>query len=137
MNEPTPQQPASSEAALEAARREKLRKIRELGIDPWGSRFDDHQPIGEIRAREGEIVVEPAGDVPAARASRPNSMGPKVRAAGRIVLAPSLGQGPLAANPRLDRHDPGDDRQGPGGRRRTSPWPNASTWATSSASTAN
>ena len=81
MNEPLPQQPASSEAALEAARREKLRKIRELGIDPWGSRFDGHQPIGEIRARESEIVVEPAGecaDRPAARTARPE--GPRRRA---------------------------------------------------------
>ena len=70
--------------ALEAARREKLRKIRELGIDPWGSRFDDHQPIGEIRAREGEIVVEPAGDCQTGHP--PEQHGPKVRAAGRIVL---------------------------------------------------
>ena len=38
--------------ALEAARREKLRRIAELGHDPWGGRFDDHSPIGEIRARE-------------------------------------------------------------------------------------
>ena len=84
MNEPTPQQPAGSEAALEAARREKLRKIRELGIDPWGSRFDDHQPIGEIRAREGEIAVEPAGE--GQTGHPPEQHGPKVRAAGRIVL---------------------------------------------------
>ncbi len=84
MNEPTPQQPASSEAALEAARREKLRKIRDLGIDPWGFRFDNHQPIGEIRAREGEITVEPAGDCQTGQP--PELRGPKVRAAGRIVL---------------------------------------------------
>ena len=84
MTEPTPQQPTSSEAALEAARREKLRKIRDLGIDPWGSRFDDHQPIGEIRAREGEIVVEPVGDCETGKP--PEQRGPKVRAAGRIVL---------------------------------------------------
>jgi lysyl-tRNA synthetase class 2 len=84
MNEPIPQQPAGSEATLEAARREKLRKIRELGIDPWGSRFDSHQPIGEIRAREGEIVVEPAGDCQTGQP--PEQRGPKVRAAGRIVL---------------------------------------------------
>lgn len=82
MNEPTSQQPASSEAALEAARRDKLRKISELGIDPWGSRFDDHQPIGQIRAREGEIVVVPAAE----EGQHPDSKGPKVRAAGRIVL---------------------------------------------------
>jgi lysyl-tRNA synthetase, class II len=84
MNEPTPQQTTSSEAALEAARREKLRKIREMGIDPWGSRFDGHQPIGQIRAREAEITVEPAGDCQTGHP--PEQHGPKVRAAGRIVL---------------------------------------------------
>ena len=29
----------------EEARREKLRKIVDLGLDPWGSRFDGHMPI--------------------------------------------------------------------------------------------
>ena len=83
MSESSPQ-PGSSEAALEAARREKLHKIRELGIDPWGSRFDAHQPIGGIRGREGEIVVEPAET--AAPGHPPEQHGPTVRAAGRIVL---------------------------------------------------
>ena len=84
MNEPIPQQSTASEAILEAARREKLRKIREMGIDPWGSRFDGHQPIGEIRGREGEITVTPASE--AEPGHPPESHGPKVRAAGRIVL---------------------------------------------------
>src|SRR3972149_3585859 len=60
--------PATSAATLEAARRDKLHKIAELGVDPWGSRFDGHQPIAEIRNRVDEIVVEPApeaeGDSP-------------------------------------------------------------------------
>ena len=30
-----------------AARRDKLAQIQKLGIDPWGSRFDDRQLIGE------------------------------------------------------------------------------------------
>jgi len=84
MNEPSPQRPVGSEASLEEARREKLRKIREMGIDPWGSRFDGHQPISEIRAREGEITVEPAGDCQTGHP--PEQQGPPVRAAGRIVL---------------------------------------------------
>lgn len=84
MNDTSTQQSAASETALEAARREKLRKIQELGIDPWGSRFDDHQPIGDIRAREGEISVEPAGDCETGKT--PEQHGPRVRAAGRIVL---------------------------------------------------
>ena len=84
MNEPSPQRPVGSEASLEEARREKLRKIRDLGVDPWGSRFDGHQPISEIRAREGEITVESAGDCQTGRP--PEQQGPRVRAAGRIVL---------------------------------------------------
>jgi lysyl-tRNA synthetase class 2 len=84
MNEANPQQPTSSQAALEAARRDKLHKIQELGIDPWGHRFDGHQSVGQIRAREGEITVEPAGDCQTGQP--PEQHGPAVRAAGRIVL---------------------------------------------------
>jgi lysyl-tRNA synthetase, class II len=84
MTEPASPQPTSTAAALEEARRDKLRKISDLGIDPWGSRFDSHQPIGQIRSRENEIVAEPADDAkPDAPAEH---HGPKVRAAGRIVL---------------------------------------------------
>ncbi len=37
------------------ARRDKLRRLEELGIDPWGSRFDDRVLIGEVRNRAGEV----------------------------------------------------------------------------------
>jgi lysyl-tRNA synthetase class 2 len=74
----------------EASRREKLRKLRELGIDPWGSRFDDRMPIVEIRAREGEITVEPIP--PGSEAREPVQHGPKVRTAGRIVLQRKKGK---------------------------------------------
>jgi len=84
MNKRSSQSPATSEVALEAARRDKLQKIVDLGVDPWGARFDHHQPIGEIRARENEITVEPTGDCQTGRP--PETHGPKVRAAGRIVL---------------------------------------------------
>jgi lysyl-tRNA synthetase class 2 len=67
----------------EASRRDKLRKLEQLGVDPWGQRFDDHQPIAQIRARESEIAVEAA---PPDAKQRPQQHGPKVRAAGRIVL---------------------------------------------------
>jgi lysyl-tRNA synthetase class 2 len=53
---------------FEASRSEKIKQIAELGLDPWGSRFDGHQPIGEIRTR-------PHDAVPPLR----------VRAAGRIL----------------------------------------------------
>jgi len=84
---PQPEE-ATGGAALEAARREKLRKLEEIGVDPWGGRFDDHRPIGEIRQREGEIVEIP----PAEEGGRPQQQGPKVRAAGRIVLQRKAGK---------------------------------------------
>jgi lysyl-tRNA synthetase class 2 len=77
-------------AALEAARREKLRKIREMGLDPWGQRLDNIQPIGEVRARQNEIVAEPAGEAEAGKP--PRQHGPQVRAAGRIVLQRRAGK---------------------------------------------
>jgi lysyl-tRNA synthetase class 2 len=58
---------------LQAVRLEKLRKIAELGVDPWGQRFDRHQAIADVRA----IEAPPSG------ATEP---GPRVRVAGRILL---------------------------------------------------
>ena len=89
-------EPHSGAAALEAARRVKLRKIEELGVDPWGQRFDDHSPISAIRAREGEVTSEPAAEP----GKPPIYRGPPVRAAGRIVL--QRGQGKLRF---LELHD--------------------------------
>ncbi len=62
---------------LEAARLEKLRKIVELGHDPYGQRFDDHLSIREARAKAPE---ENGVD------------GEKVRVAGRIMLANDKGK---------------------------------------------
>ena len=42
-------QPSSTVAALLQARRDKVAKLQELGIDPWGSRFDDVHPIETVR----------------------------------------------------------------------------------------
>ena len=53
---------------IEESRSQKLRRIQELGIDPWGGRFDDHQPIGSI------VKLVTSHDAM-----------PPVRAAGRIV----------------------------------------------------
>ncbi|MDR1140835.1 MAG: hypothetical protein LBL62_04015, partial [Planctomycetaceae bacterium] len=68
---------------LEAARREKLRKIEELGFDPWGHRFEDHVAIGKIRTMDDQIVVDETTQ---------HSTGPKIRAAGRIILQRKKGK---------------------------------------------
>ncbi len=84
--------PESSEGIgdQEASRRAKLHKIQELGHDPWGSRFDGHMPIGEIRSRQAEITITP---IPVGSDQRePTMHGPQVRAAGRIVLQRKKGK---------------------------------------------
>ena len=68
-------------STLEASRRDKLKSLTELGHDPWGQRFDRHQAIADIRACEGEIQETDQGP-----------RGPKVRAAGRIMLQRSAGK---------------------------------------------
>ncbi len=73
----------------EAARREKLKQLEQLGVDPWGQRFDGHRPLAEIRAQEAEITTEP---LPPGGEGRPHEHGPKVRAAGRIVLQRKKGK---------------------------------------------
>jgi lysyl-tRNA synthetase, class II len=104
--------PADSPADLsflEAARREKLKKLVQLGVDPWGGRFDKRSLIGEIRERRGEIrfVRELSGPIEAPdRDAQPDLdfrgwmqdqgkgewSGPKVRAAGRIMLSRDAGK---------------------------------------------
>jgi lysyl-tRNA synthetase class 2 len=55
---------------FEAVRTEKLRAIEALGIDPWGGRFDGHQPIQDVLALPTDV---------------PDDQRPRVRIAGRIV----------------------------------------------------
>src|SRR5690349_9749104 len=90
MSDPNPPDHGDTHAMLVAARREKLRRLVELGVDPWGGRFDRHQAIGEIRCREPEIEVA----APAEGADKPHGEehGPRVRAAGRIVLLREQGK---------------------------------------------
>lgn len=68
----------SAPDVFEASRSDKLRAIEALGLDPWGSRFDNHQPIGD--------VLQLNADVPA------DGERPKVRVAGRIVLRRGQGK---------------------------------------------
>jgi lysyl-tRNA synthetase, class II len=75
--------PSDTPGMHEAARREKLKRLEQLGVDPWGQRFDGHSPLAELRARESEITLAPASSDDAAA---PAEHGPRVRAAGRIVL---------------------------------------------------
>lgn len=95
---------------LEASRREKMRKIEALGLDPWGQRFDGHLSTADIRAKEVEIVVEePQESTESQQVAKPESAkegdgtaswrkpepiqhGPKVRAAGRIILQRKKGK---------------------------------------------
>lgn len=60
---------ADTPDTFEASRIEKLRRIEALGVDPWGGRFDGHQPVEAIRA----LPLDEANP-------------PRVRAAGRVVL---------------------------------------------------
>jgi lysyl-tRNA synthetase class 2 len=95
-------------------RRAKLARLIELGVDPWGGRLDNHTAIGQLRARHeeirlqteaGEAVSLPACDAQGqftdadldfrawmAEQGGGQLTGPKVRAAGRIVLMRDTGK---------------------------------------------
>ncbi|MCA9079972.1 MAG: lysine--tRNA ligase, partial [Planctomycetaceae bacterium] len=62
---------------FEQARLEKAQQIRDLGHDPFGQRFDGHQPIASVRARCPE---------------EPGVEGETVRVAGRIMLRRKAGK---------------------------------------------
>jgi lysyl-tRNA synthetase class 2 len=66
----------TTEPQHEASRAEKLRRIEELGLDPWGGRFDHHQPIMQVRSLP--LVAEEAQQ-------------PRVKIAGRIKLRRIMG----------------------------------------------
>ncbi len=86
------------------ARRKKLEAIEALGIDPWGGRFENRQPIGQIRDRLAEVIYQteegidhPLPDFDSqpddfnfrqwkADQGKGALIGPMVRAAGRIML---------------------------------------------------
>lgn len=102
----------SNPRALEEARRKKLQTLIELGIDPWGHRFDDRSWIGNIRDRASEIkFVDQSGKENVLPTQQEidqaedgffrewlksqgsgDLSGPKVRAAGRIILLRDKGK---------------------------------------------
>lgn len=109
MSDSVPSSTPADSDRLEAARREKLRRIEELGHDPWGGRFDDRMWIGDIRARTHEIKFRTADgrmiELPAVGGEPPvdfrqwmsdqgagELVGPKVRAAGRIMFQRDAGK---------------------------------------------
>lgn len=61
---------STPQETFETSRSEKLRRIAELGIDPWGGRFDGHQALATIRNLPMDL---------------PEDQRPRVRAAGRII----------------------------------------------------
>jgi lysyl-tRNA synthetase class 2 len=68
MSEDAPQLPQSTEAELIAVRREKLARLRELGIDPFGARFEVSITPAALRADFADgIQVKVAGRITALR----------------------------------------------------------------------
>jgi lysyl-tRNA synthetase class 2 len=61
---------SSPSDSFEASRSQKLQAIENLGLDPWGERFDNHMPIEQILALPADL---------------PKEQRPRVRAAGRVV----------------------------------------------------
>ncbi|MGC8639649.1 MAG: lysine--tRNA ligase [Isosphaeraceae bacterium] len=74
--------PEPERESLETVRAEKLRRIAELGLDPWGQRFDGHQAIAHVRALP----------LPEAKKGEQAEPGPTVRVAGRIMLRRGQGK---------------------------------------------
>ena len=54
MSEQQQAHPTTTESELIAVRRDKLAKIRELGIDPYGARFDVTTPPAGVKAEVQE-----------------------------------------------------------------------------------
>ena len=99
----TENQDNTAGAEGEDPRRNKLDRIIELGVDPYGQRFDDREWIGAIRDRVseiqfhksdgGQVALPSEEEVPGdqfrtwlADQGEGQLQGPKVRAAGRIML---------------------------------------------------
>ena len=61
---------SSPHDSFEASRSEKLQAIENLGLDPWGGRFDGHMPISDVLKLPSD---------------KPDDQRPRVRIAGRIV----------------------------------------------------
>src|SRR5688572_29473420 len=59
-----------------ADRQAKLDELRELGVDPYGHRFENVEPVAQVRERGEELGLEPGQ----------HNENAKARVAGRIIL---------------------------------------------------
>lgn len=108
-NTPEPTDAAVEAGIHEQSRREKMKKLVSLGVDPWGQRFDDRTMLGTIRGMKAEVkyhlesgevieapdrTADPSIDFRAWTTAKGKGefKGPKVRAAGRIVLSRDTGK---------------------------------------------
>lgn len=109
MNQPEDENEAQPRNVHQAARLNKLHKIEELGLDPWGGYFPDRQWIDAVRCRFAEIqyrlndgtqleLPDFVGDPPVnyqqwkTEKGAGEEIGPRVRVAGRIVLMRPTGK---------------------------------------------
>ncbi len=80
-----PEKSAVSSAAgsLQQARRDKLDRLKTLGIDPWGQRLDGVSAMATVRLQGDALDKNPDPAL--------SPIGPIVRVAGRIMLLRSAG----------------------------------------------
>src|ERR1700722_15444545 len=71
-------QPSHPQSLYEAERRQKLQKIRDLGIDPYGVRTAGLQALAAIKAQYAPFMGHDGG--------------PVVKAAGRVMLKRDMGK---------------------------------------------
>src|SRR3984957_4782626 len=71
-------QPSHPQSLYEAERRQKLQKIRDLGIDPYGVRTAGLQALAAIKAQYAPFMGHDGG--------------PVVKAAGRLMLKRDMGK---------------------------------------------
>lgn len=69
----------TSSSKLETVRIEKLAKLEALGVDPWGGRFDQREPIAALRAK---VPPDPHATVPARTAGRITAL----RDTGKVIF---------------------------------------------------
>jgi lysyl-tRNA synthetase, class II len=87
-NEPTPAgkhqtHPGGQTSHIEQAREEKLRAIKQMGIDPYGGRYDGAEAAADVKARFRDGDESQPFDA---------AQGRRAKCAGRIVLLRDIGK---------------------------------------------